>query len=203
MRLALVKELVEPPRLNHGNIGRCCSVICWGYLQPQLACVPNQETLYSSHNKAGHIFELNVLVNYSLYSLLMILLVDLEVLPWGTISEILKTTLFFSDRFSNWNCDIYHIYTIWTEISSAKFLWAAQTEKYGTACKLLSSSSQKSLDTECPGIFLFSPRASLHYPCWIARWQIREVLQRINKLMELHTSLCNCMQACVAACKLT
>ena len=96
MRLALVKELVEPPRLNHGNIGRCCSVICWGYLQPQLACVPNQETLYSSHNKAGHIFELNVLVNYSLYSLLMILLVDLEVLPWGPISEILQTTLFFS-----------------------------------------------------------------------------------------------------------
>ena len=27
-RYALVEELVEPPRLNHGNIGRCCSVIC-------------------------------------------------------------------------------------------------------------------------------------------------------------------------------
>lgn len=46
--------------------------------------------------KAGHIFELNVLVNYILYSLLMILLVDLEVLPWGTMSEILQTMLFFN-----------------------------------------------------------------------------------------------------------
>ena len=40
---------------------------------------------------AGHIFELNVLLNVSISNFLLILIVDLELLPYGIISEILDT----------------------------------------------------------------------------------------------------------------
>ena len=45
---------------------------------------------------AGHIFELNVQLNITVYSLFMILLVDLEVFPSGMLSEILYTTVFYN-----------------------------------------------------------------------------------------------------------
>ena len=45
---------------------------------------------------AGHIFELNVQLNVTVYSLFMILLVHLEVFPSGMLSEILYTTVFYN-----------------------------------------------------------------------------------------------------------
>ena len=45
---------------------------------------------------AGHIFELNVLLNVSISNFLLILIVDLELLPKGTISEIFDTASTYS-----------------------------------------------------------------------------------------------------------
>ena len=45
---------------------------------------------------AGHIFELNVLLNVSISNFLLILIVDLELMPKGTISEILDTASIYS-----------------------------------------------------------------------------------------------------------
>ena len=42
--------------------------------------------------RAGHIFELNVLLNLTVTQLL-ILLIDLDAIPWDTLSEILHTTM--------------------------------------------------------------------------------------------------------------
>ena len=45
---------------------------------------------------AGHIFELNVLLNYTIFNFFMFLLVDLEVLPWSTMSEMGYTMMYYS-----------------------------------------------------------------------------------------------------------
>ena len=45
---------------------------------------------------AGHIFELNVLLNVSISNFLLILIVDLELLPKGTISDMLDTASIYS-----------------------------------------------------------------------------------------------------------
>ena len=46
---------------------------------------------------AGHIFELNVLLNVSINNFLLILIWDLDLLPWGgTISDILDTAGLYS-----------------------------------------------------------------------------------------------------------
>ena len=45
---------------------------------------------------AGHIFELNVLLNVSISNFLLILIVDLELLPKGIISDILDTASIYS-----------------------------------------------------------------------------------------------------------
>ena len=45
---------------------------------------------------AGHIFELNVLFNYTFTILFLIFAVDLEALPKGTILEIIDSTIFYS-----------------------------------------------------------------------------------------------------------
>ena len=45
---------------------------------------------------AGHIFELNVMLNVTISNFLLILIVDLEVLPSGILSEILDTTNIYS-----------------------------------------------------------------------------------------------------------
>ena len=37
---------------------------------------------------AGHIFELNVLLNFNVNVILLIIIVDLEVSPWAIMSEI-------------------------------------------------------------------------------------------------------------------
>ena len=44
---------------------------------------------------AGHIFELNVLLNYTLNTLSLLLTVNLELLPWGTLSEIINATTYY------------------------------------------------------------------------------------------------------------
>ena len=47
--------------------------------------------------RAGHIFELNVLLNNTIYVMLWIFIVDLEVIPWCTIaSEILDKAILYS-----------------------------------------------------------------------------------------------------------
>ena len=47
--------------------------------------------------RAGHIFELNVLLNNTIYVMLWILIVDFEVIPWCTIaSEILDKAILYS-----------------------------------------------------------------------------------------------------------
>ena len=45
---------------------------------------------------AGHIFELNVLLNINVNVFLLIIFVDLEVSPWAILSEILDTTVQYS-----------------------------------------------------------------------------------------------------------
>ena len=45
---------------------------------------------------AGHIFELNVLLNINVNAFLLIIIVDLEVSPWAILSEILDTTVQYS-----------------------------------------------------------------------------------------------------------
>ena len=45
---------------------------------------------------AGHIFELNVLLNYTNFNFFMFLLVDLEVLPWSMMSEMVYTMMYYS-----------------------------------------------------------------------------------------------------------
>ena len=45
---------------------------------------------------AGHIFELNVLVTLTLESIYFILVVDLEVLPMGIMSDLFDKIFFFS-----------------------------------------------------------------------------------------------------------
>ena len=45
---------------------------------------------------AGHIFELNVLLNYTIVNFFLILLEVLEVLPWGTMSEMVYTMMYYS-----------------------------------------------------------------------------------------------------------
>merc|ERR1711894_559452 len=45
---------------------------------------------------AGHIFELNVLLNYTIFNFFLILLEVLEVLPWGTMSEMIYTMMYYS-----------------------------------------------------------------------------------------------------------
>ena len=45
---------------------------------------------------AGHIFELNVLLNYTIFNFFMFLLVDLEVLPWSSVSEMIYTITYYS-----------------------------------------------------------------------------------------------------------
>ena len=51
---------------------------------------------YGQDTTAGHIFELNVLLNVSIFNFLLILIVDLEFLPKGIISDILDTTIRYS-----------------------------------------------------------------------------------------------------------
>ena len=45
---------------------------------------------------AGHIFELNVLLNINVIMFFLIIFVDLEVSPWAILSEILDTTTQYS-----------------------------------------------------------------------------------------------------------
>ena len=44
---------------------------------------------------SGHIFELNVLLNYTLNTLSLLVTVNLELLPWGTLSEIINATTYY------------------------------------------------------------------------------------------------------------
>ena len=46
--------------------------------------------------KAGHIFELNVLFNYILYTFFIFILTDFEALPSGKMTDILHTTISYS-----------------------------------------------------------------------------------------------------------
>ena len=45
---------------------------------------------------AVHIFELNLQLNVTINYFLFIITVDLDVLPWGTMTEILHVTMFYS-----------------------------------------------------------------------------------------------------------
>ena len=103
--------------------------------------------------KAGHIFELHVLLISTVDILFWILLVELEVLPLGTLTEILYITIAYS----------LIIAVAGSQIETAMFLKTLNTN---TMMTTLAQPSTKQSKLEC---YLLTPKAFYQFtiPCMV------------------------------------